>query len=662
LNQIDTILAHTSHLARVRSVAKAAGFCAYYARMAEKMGVFEVQESPNFGRGRDVHRILGLASLYMFAENPKPSLRNVGEYIEKAVRELDVNVDEDKRKIATTLLRKLVSKLPHIKQLLGLSEEDPLFPIVEQQFMSFKDRMYGAPDLILENIEKGKAIVVEWKSYPLRKDSKSKSSSSNDYEIAQVIAYSILEARRLGLNKYDEIFKAIAGMSIREFNELSKQYGRADINRGKLLSKILREFHKNLKILPVIIGPTSSYPPHPLLYARGKADLDMIIKRLRRMYRLFRGIILAAEFLTLQVTNVNDALIRSQAGIDSSILKDLCKARRGNYPVYSYTPFKYLRSGRPGQWDRYPCRVCGFKGDGGPCDFYFGPTRSKDKDYFDKLMWWARYNVYSKRERDLVNYRAMDILLRWLSRTHDSDGLVKTLSDSGEYEVDISGGTPPIRIRKRGKTIPNVVSVREGGKEIATFRFDIFKVQDVTVSAIEIELRRPLRKLEEEESKIGSLRKSVALSILDLRHRVISPVLSINTFVMLNDYELEDNTVVYYGSVPSNILQHSFKLFSHYVNLYKSRNANNSIIIAFEAPVDLTLMELRAIDSLHRFIKSIKMGQEIPGSKTEEAVEPDEVKREVELIEKYIPRHEDFTRGTLLEELAKILKEKILPR
>jgi len=36
IEAINTALSATSHLVRIRSVARAAGFCAYYARMAEK--------------------------------------------------------------------------------------------------------------------------------------------------------------------------------------------------------------------------------------------------------------------------------------------------------------------------------------------------------------------------------------------------------------------------------------------------------------------------------------------------------------------------------------------------------------------------------------------------------------------------------------------------
>jgi len=652
LEYINYATSHSFHLARIRSVAKAAGFCAYYGRMAEKMGVFEVLGGPGIGRGREVHRILGIASLLMFSEKSSPSHADVDGYISRAIRELGIDVDKGSIDHARVLLNNLVRILPKAKRLLGLSPEDPLFPIVEQQFMSFKDRMYGAPDLILENLEHGKAMVVEWKTYPVGGE-KGRGGSPTEYEIAQVIAYSILEARRMGLKKYREVFEAITGLSHKELGELRKECVTSNSYGCQLLLERSRE---RLRILPMVVGPGTSIPPHPLLYSRTMPG--DIIKRFERMYRLFRGVVLAAEFLALQITNVPEAVQKALGREDpkevSSDLKSVCRAKRGDYPVYSFTPFRYLRAGKPGSWDRYPCRACYFSGDGGPCDFYFGQARPGGGDYFDKLMWWARYKVYSKRERDLLNYMAMDTLFRWLLKVYGRDRVLKRLSEPARYEVSM--GSSQVMIKSR--SIPNVVVVKEGNAEIAKFRFDIFDIQDAEVTEDCIELRRPLRDIERQEGKVGLLRKTVAISIVDLRSRVSSPVMAVNTFVMLDDTpELEGgSTIAYKGYVPSYSLQYSFELFGYYVDLYRRRGDSSSVVVAFEAPVDLTIMELRAIDSLHRFINSVKRGQEISVTEVEEEVDLGEVRREVEVIERYIPRHEVFVR-----ELLEILREKILP-
>jgi len=654
LEYINYATSYSSHLARIRSVAKAAGFCAYYGRMAEKMGVFEVLGGPGIGRGREVHRILGIASLLMFSEKSSPSHADVDRYISRAIGELGIDVDKGSIDHARVLLSNLVRVLPKAKQLLGLSLGDPLFPIVEQQFMSFKDRMYGAPDLILENLEHGKAVVVEWKTYPVGGE-KGKGGSPTEYEIAQVIAYSILEARRMGLKKYSEVFEALTGLSHKELSELRKECVTSNSYGCQVLLERSRE---RLRILPMIVGPGEgrSFPPHPLLYSRTKPG--DIIKRFERMSRLFRGVVLAAEFLALQITNVPEAVRKALGGEDpkevSSDLKSVCRAKRGDYPVYSFTPFRYLIAGKPGSWDNYPCKACYFSGDGGPCDFYFGQARPGGGDYFDKLMWWARYKVYSKRERDLLNYMAMDTLFRWLLKVYGRDRLLRRLSAPAKYEVSVGSSN----VRKGSQSIPHVVVVKEGSAEIAKFRFDVFDTRDVEVAEDCVELRRPLRDIERQEGKVGLLRKTVALSIIDLRPRVSSPVLAVNTFVMLDDTpELEGgSTIAYKGYVPSYALQYSFELFGHYVDLYRRRGDSSSIVVAFEAPVDLTIMELRAIDSLHRFIDSVKRGQEISVAGVGEEVDLGEVRREVEVIGGYIPRQEVFVR-----ELSEILREKILP-
>jgi len=655
IEDINIALSATSHLVRIRSIARAAGFCAYYARMSEKMGVMEVLEGSGIGRGRVVHRILGLASLLMFSEKADPSSRDVEAYIDRSINELGIDVDDETRAVVGTLLQRLVKVLPKAKDLLGLALKDPLFPIVEQQFMDFRVRMYGAPDLILENPEKRKAIVIEWKTYSV--DDK-KGGVVHDYEKAQVLAYSILEARRLGMTKYSEVFRAITGLTPRQVRKAIRKFYEGSMSDLDIL-KLLTQARENVMVLPIIVGRSGGYPPSPFpeLYVRRSPRHAM--KRFEKMYKLFKGVIVAAEFLTLQITNVPE-LVKTVTGIIEKDLKkeieERCKSKKGSYPVYSYTPFGILKAGKPGEWDKYPCKICPFKGDGGPCDFYF--SSSKPKDYFDKLMWWARYTVFREREKDLINHMAMYILF---SHSYARRYILERSSHSPvEFKVIIGPQPQVAKIKRKYPPVVNVVHVFRGEREESRFRFEVFDINGIEVEDENtLKLVRPLRPVEKVNELIGVIRKSIILSLINPKSAKPNPLLSINTFVFLDDeVEFEGVNIVYKAYVPSPVLQYSFKLFSKYVEVYKS-NGINALIVAFEAPVDLTIMELRAVDAIHRYIKSDQSVREV--LKQHGVNEDEVVQREKEIVEKFSPTRDDVIESeSTIQKLRELLKEKIM--
>jgi hypothetical protein len=67
-NLIEEALKCTCHVARVRSIAYAAGFCAYYARIIGKMGVLEAIKENVPGKGKALHKTLALAFQNRFSK------------------------------------------------------------------------------------------------------------------------------------------------------------------------------------------------------------------------------------------------------------------------------------------------------------------------------------------------------------------------------------------------------------------------------------------------------------------------------------------------------------------------------------------------------------------------------------------------------------------
>lgn len=643
VGMIEAAFSLSTHLVRVRSVARTAGFCSYYGRMVEKMGVYEVLESSSVTRGREVHRILGLASLNLFLEHPTPRPEQAESlakgYVADAVEELKdlVDVREDAVEVAVKLLERLISALPKAKWLLGLNLDEPLFPLAEQTFADYDTRIYGAPDLILESEEKRKALVIEWKTYRPGEGYR----YPDEFEMAQVVAYSILEAKRLGIARKN-IFESISGIEARVAKRLSEPKNSQSfvIDANTVRSAGL------LRVLPVIVTPSGGYPPHPFMY-KGVGDTR---KRFAKLYRIFRGVIVAAEYLALQVMNIPELL--SVGGyLNATAAIRRCTTKEG-YQISSYTPFKYLRSGKPGEWKSHPCARCPFKGDDGPCAFYFGSR--KPKDYFDKLMWWARFKVYWERERDLVSHRAMHELFR-------NNSIGPQIFSSGnpiEISVDFSK-IPRLRVNVegiKGGPAAYLVRVKRGSQDLGKFRFDYFKVSDVEFDKENniIELKRDLRDVEKRNNIVGFLKKSIHLSIVE-PNKTVNPLLSISTFVMIDESFLsDDGRVIYRCYSPSPTLLQSFTIFGKYIEEYK-RKGSEAIVLAYETPVDLTIMELRAIDALHRYLKQVPRESGHLISYLEQhgviGIKEEDLLKEAETLKKRVPHDESVTAVLHLREL-----------
>lgn len=650
---INTALKYSTHLVRVSNVARTAGFCAFYGRMAEKMGVYEISVGKYGTGGRNIHAILGLASLNLFMENPTATgdqvKANAEKYVRSAVENLEdfLNFEDRVIEAATHLLKRLGEALSSAKLLLGLRLNDPLFPIVEQTLIDYRFRMYGVPDLILENMEKRRAIVVEWKSYNLD----DKSGSANEFEIAQVIAYSILEARRLGFREAEEILECITGIRLRANNKSS--YKSDEELQHDIAGTNDTESIEPLKILPLIITPSGGFPPHPYMYKRVSGESTR--KRFERISKLFEKVIIAAEHLTLQIINIPE-LLRIALGIEydrlNTELKNACTSNDG-YPAYSIVPGKYLRYYRPGNWNRYPCKMCQFRGEKGPCAFYFGSNNPKD--YFDKLMWWARYKVYWKRERDLVNHRAMYELFESPLARHTMRS-----NEPIKFELDIGSG----ECRIAGKdALIYLIQVKRGSQNLGKFRFDYFKVSDAEFDENNniIELKRDVRKVEIARNVKAFLRKSLQLTIIDPNNEtVINPLMSISTFVMIDDAFIDsDKKITYRLYNPSPVLQFKFMIFGKYLEWYK-RNKRNAKLLAYETPVDLTIMELRTIDALHRYLKRvdenhIKALDDLKQHHINNIEEKDLIE-EAEIIKRYIRRSE----STITHALRSLLYRRIV--
>jgi len=600
---VDSALKATCHVARARSVAYAAGFCAYYARMVEKMGVFEVIRENISGKGKALHNLLAHAAQRLFLESTwRDALTKEEKIVDQTIYNVANIVPNASKEVinnAKIMLEKLLHALSRLHEMKIIG--DSLFPIVEQEFLDFDDHVYGTPDLILEDTNNERAVVVDWKSY---KDDKELS----DVDIAQVITYSIIEARRLGITGIEDVETAILGIKPTDLSGLSD------------VSNYYQSLNSQLKIVPTIITASENryYPPHPIyLDEQDNIHLATTLKGLRET---IRRVFIAADHLTLQLTNIENLL----AGIRHAPWKEIkeelsefCATDKGYY-AFNSTPCGILPCGKPALQRNQPCTACQFAGSDRPCKFYFG----RENEDFDTLMWRLRYKVFEEKERNLASYRAIDLLFR-------DRGVVNTMIKAERkhakgYLIDLTSGLPQIEV---DKSVVFYVNVKRGKVDFGKTRFDIVNIGDIEVNADEgtLVVRRRLREIEKNERIIGVLKKSsVGLYILS---SLRMPLLNINTFMMIDDTDYDNEAVIYYLYTPSPVLNQNFLLFTQYLTHLKKTTHDIKLII-FEADVNLTLMELRGIDVLHRYVG--KLSQQYVEKETD--IPLDEIQKENEII------------------------------
>jgi len=625
LSLIEKALKYTCHVARIRSVAYATGFCAYYARLIEKMGVFEPIRENLAGKGKAIHRVLAFASQDLFMNYTlnqilQKSTELISDVVDKAVEMVSIaNENELKaiREATSNLLEKLVKALrrTYTRKIVVTDLNKKLFPIVEQEFIDFDDHMYGAPDLILEDLDNGKAIVVEWKTYTV------KGTPWNNEDIAQVVAYSILELRRLGISSFKSLFEAILGVDkdrLRDVAELARVVKKrksgqeeSKIDVRDLVNELLREAYKRIKVLPIIVSTSDSFPPHPLMYSNN-INSHLTAKRLVNLYETIMGVIIASEYLTLQLTNV-EALISKADKLGwedvRNSLSSYCMAPKGY--IFNYTPCRssgqgFLPCGIPKLQRSWPCKTkkggkyCPFAGADEVCKFYF----DRPREDFDKLMWWLRYKIFEEKEQSFVNYRAVDLLFKDM---HMKNFILSSKAESSckGFKVNIAGSHVSVALSKDSHTC--FINIERGGEKLGKVRFDIIDLKNVEEGPEEFSLiaKRKMREIERRDGIIGTVKRSVVASIT--YPNIVTPLLTINTFLMVRDVSVEPSSEVieYYLYSPSVMLYFNFKLFIRYIKYLQSTNANAKLLL-FEAPVNLTLMELRAVDALHRYIAKIK--------------------------------------------------------
>jgi len=579
----DAILKYAAHVPLVTNIARGAGFCYYYARIAEAIGARHSPEqrvSRIAGKGSTIHRLLGITSLKLFSQGipyALTQLSNIRAFIEEMLKDDDLHqvlqIPRDEMDATITLssqlMMNLLLNLPRMLTLINVSYDSKVIPVVEQQFVDYTLHMRGVPDLILEFPEERSALVIEWKTTH---------ETPTDHEKAQVICYALMEAVRLGYRTKQNAIRAVMG----------------ELLSGDTSSRIV-----NLKVLPVIVRPTlrGQIKPHPIMFAKPN--------RLEEEYNKFKKLIydvcLMAEHLTLLTANVQDFSSITKEMYETLCTRKLSFAdREVQASIFRIKP-RQVTSGYPERRNGFPCitpngrPLCYYNYEYGPCEFYFGRGFGEKTD-FDSAMWSLRFKVFREKEKMLLPYRA----LHELFRTYPAKMVIEKIKRGEGFEWHF--GEPPY---SSIITKMQVVIFRRGRK-IGSFRIDVIdEIDFLDESYVYGDVILGTRKLRDMEVNNRVYRvipegKPVLITIIDSW----TPLLSIGTFGRVDEIKVEenDNEIEYIIGLPSSVLRYSMSIFKDYLRLYPEKRKD---VLISEMNVDLLNAELQSIDAMQRMIRKM---------------------------------------------------------
>jgi len=214
------------------------------------------------------------------------------------------------------------------------------------------------------------------------------------------------------------------------------------------------------------------------------------------------------------------------------------------------------------------------------CIFYI--YSSEDPDYIDKLAWRARHAVYSMRENALEPYKALREII------------------AGEDIWKRSS-------KERAKIIEDILR-RLGGKLGDTGnRFDFF--EEVEATGRGLTLRREIREFERRDERVLTVREGKPVAVFFGESHVRDPLLSLTYTGRVEEVRVDrEGMLVIDVGAPSVASRINDVLFEFYLSTWKELTGGALVL---ETNVDLTQLELKAIDAFQQSTKKIKRGSHV---------------------------------------------------
>jgi hypothetical protein len=370
-------LRRTSHLIKTVSVARAVGRCPFEARLIEVMGASDFMASASVfpGKGLSVHQVLAVAVPRLFDDFLKQldftgAYGSVDNYVKAAFDELVASgvppVAEEggiRKNIILSSAKLMAGKFielmrdVHNRKLIDLSKARVRS---ELQLYDYKIHIRGIADLVVEDPESKRGVVIEWKTSRGAEDG----ATPRLDELAQAYIYAVLVAHRLG---YPDGTKAVL----------------------------------ECNVFPVIIRDRGRINPYSVSHCYPTANRVFDEKNEEN---LFNQIKFAATHLILSILDLRK--------VDNSWDRDkerkICGVKEGDKVVVKYKRApKILFEDKhyplnPKENKGHPCNYCRLKD---ACEFYL--FSGHDMEEVDKLAWRARYRVFGVRENALQPFYAL---------------------------------------------------------------------------------------------------------------------------------------------------------------------------------------------------------------------------------------------------------------
>lgn len=312
-------------------------------------------------------------------------------------------------------------------------------------------------------------------------------------------------------------------------------------------------------VVPIVIRPTGNIKVYSI------ADTYRTAGKTINKYELIRNILLSAEHLVLTITEYKDYVDNNTAKICS--IKGLHGQK---ISAFRRAPKDLPRSNPVKYGNKYPCRICMYRE---ACEFY---TKTyKDWTLLDRLAYRARHAVYKIRENAQKPIKELYNL--YIANNNNIEKLIEAI------------------VRREN-------TLGESGN-----RIDYFEKASLSES-YEIILERQVREYEQsiEPIKLKTLREGKPVLIIFNDPYVNNPLLRLSFHGRVEEIEIKpsrkgDKIYVHVAApnIPSRLqLEILRRTVSHNLQYLEK-------IIGVEINVDLTQLELQAIDAFHRGSRGI---------------------------------------------------------
>ena len=304
----------------------------------------------------------------------------------------------------------------------------------------------------------------------------------------------------------------------------------------------------NGRIIPAIIRPRGKIP----IYSRSPTYNTTQRENLTK--EEIDKIILAAEHLTLLLTDVGALVGRNY--------REICKYTSSfsgrRYEAFRKVP-EELPKGNPKKEPlSWKCNMCNLREE---CLFYI--QKYEEPEEIDRLAWKTRYAIYKIRENALQP--------------------LKELRDLIIEGADIERIAEDLRTLQSGN------------------RVDFFDLIEPHREGFI--LKRRVRRREEEEQRIITVREGKPVILFVSEWDVKDPLMRLSLHCRVDSVDIEDRNIIRVEvGAPTAVSKLSIKIFENYLRNYSEIVEG---IIAVETNIDLTQLELKAVDAYQRGTKRI---------------------------------------------------------